>query len=60
MGGWPHEIEFIKYLLGRSPVLETLSIIPCVFDVENNLKMLIELVKCQRASTRAEVIFTRQ
>ncbi|KAH1265084.1 F-box/FBD/LRR-repeat protein [Glycine max] len=60
MGGWLHEIEIIKYLLGHSPVLETLSIIPCVFDVENNLKMLIELVKCQRASTRAEVIFTRQ
>ncbi|KAG5051623.1 hypothetical protein AAZX31_02G120300 [Glycine max] len=60
MGGWPHEIEFIKYLLGRSPVLETLSIIPCVFDMENNLKMLIELVKCRRASTRAEVIFTHE
>ncbi|QCD89913.1 hypothetical protein DEO72_LG4g865 [Vigna unguiculata] len=60
MGGWPHEIEFIKYLLCRSPVLETLSIIPCVFDMENNLKMLIELVKCRRASSRAEVIFIHE
>ncbi|XP_047182523.1 F-box/FBD/LRR-repeat protein At1g13570-like [Vigna umbellata] len=60
MGGWPHEIEFIKYLLCRSPVLETLSIIPCVFDMGNNLKMLIELVKCRRASSRGEVIFIHE
>ncbi|CAJ1932143.1 unnamed protein product [Sphenostylis stenocarpa] len=60
MGSWSHEIEFIKYLLGRSPMLETLSIIPCVFEMENNLKMLIKLVKCRRASSRAEVIFIHE
>ncbi|KAL2349052.1 hypothetical protein Fmac_003052 [Flemingia macrophylla] len=60
MGGWSHEIEFMKYLLRRSPVLETLNIIPCVFDMENNLRMLMELVKCRRASTRAEVVFYRE
>ncbi|RDY10607.1 F-box/FBD/LRR-repeat protein, partial [Mucuna pruriens] len=60
MGGWINEIEFIKYLLGRSPVLETFSIFPCVFDMENNLKILIELVKCRRASARAEVVFLHE
>ncbi|KAK7306988.1 hypothetical protein VNO77_39658 [Canavalia gladiata] len=60
MGGWPHEIEFIKFLLRRSTVLETMNIIPCVFDMENNLKILIELMKCRRASTRAEVVFVHE
>ncbi|XP_027361199.1 F-box/FBD/LRR-repeat protein At1g13570 isoform X2 [Abrus precatorius] len=60
MGGWPHEIEFMKFLLVRSPVLETMNIIPCVFDMENNLKILLELVKCRRASTRAEVVFAHE
>ncbi|KAK7309947.1 hypothetical protein RJT34_07103 [Clitoria ternatea] len=60
MGGWPLEIEFIKHLIGRSPVLEIMTIIPCVFDAENNVKMLTELVKCRRASSRAEVIFYRE
>lgn len=59
MSGVPHEMEFIKFLLGCSPVLEIMSIIPCVYDMENQWKMLIELVKFRRASTRAEIIFDR-
>lgn len=57
--GVPHEMELIKFLLGNSPVLETMGIIPCMYVVESQLKMLIELVKFRRASAQAEIIFTR-
>lgn len=60
MCGVPHEMEFIKYLLGSSPVLETMSIIPCMYVMESQIKMLIELVKFQRASARAEIVFIRE
>ncbi|KAF7808969.1 F-box/FBD/LRR-repeat protein [Senna tora] len=59
MCGVPHEMEFIKYLLGSSPVLETMSIMPCMYVMESQLKMLIELVKFRRASAQAEIIFVR-
>ncbi|KAK7275089.1 hypothetical protein RIF29_16196 [Crotalaria pallida] len=57
--GVPHEMEFIKFLLGCSPVLEMMSIVPCVHDTENQMRMLIDLVKFRRASTTAEVVFFR-
>ncbi|XP_058772194.1 F-box/FBD/LRR-repeat protein At1g13570-like [Vicia villosa] len=59
MSGVPHEIEFIRFLLGCSPVLETMSIIPSMYDMECQLKMLVELMKFRRASTKAEVYFIR-
>lgn len=59
MSGVPHEVEFIKFLLGCSPVLETMSIIPSMYDLECQLKMLVELMKFRRASTKAEVYFIR-
>lgn len=59
MSGVPHEMEFIKYLLGCSPALEKMSIIPCVYDVECQMKMLIEMLKFRRASTKAEIDFVR-
>ncbi|XP_061340751.1 F-box/FBD/LRR-repeat protein At1g13570 [Gastrolobium bilobum] len=57
MTGVPPELAFVKFLLGCSPVLETLSFSPCIFDPEIELKMLLELVKFRRASTRAEIAF---
>ncbi|CAL0315286.1 unnamed protein product [Lupinus luteus] len=60
MCGVPQEMEFIKFLLGCSPVLEIMSIAPCVHDMENEMRMLIELVKFRRASTKAEIVFTRE
>jgi hypothetical protein len=59
MSGVPHEIEFIKFLLGCSPALETMSIIPSMYDLECQLKMLVELTKFRRASTKAEIYFIR-
>ncbi|XP_004490301.2 F-box/FBD/LRR-repeat protein At1g13570-like [Cicer arietinum] len=59
MSGWPHEIEFIKYLLGCSPVLETMSIIPCIYNMKYHLEKLVELMKFRRASTIAEIYFSR-
>ncbi|MED6213011.1 hypothetical protein PIB30_089135 [Stylosanthes scabra] len=60
MCGVPHEMELIKFLLGSSPVLEIMTIIPCVYVVESQLKMLTELVKFRRASAKAEIVFIRE
>jgi hypothetical protein len=57
MSGVPHEMEFIKFLLEKSPVLEIMSIMPCQFVTDRRLNMLIELVSFRRASARAEILF---
>lgn len=57
MSGVPHELECIKFLLGNSPVLEIMSITPCVYVIEGRLNMLIELVRFRRASAQAEIVF---
>ncbi|KAF5929893.1 hypothetical protein HYC85_000105 [Camellia sinensis] len=68
MSGVPHEMEFIKFLLRNSPMLETMSITPSVYclcseiyvDIyvtDGRLNMLIELVRFRRASAQAEIIF---
>ncbi|KAJ6982288.1 hypothetical protein NC653_025410 [Populus alba x Populus x berolinensis] len=59
MFGVPHEMEFMKFLLANSPVLETMSITPCVYVMDGRLNMLIQLVRFRRASAEAEIIFTR-
>lgn len=57
MSGVPHELECIKFLLGNSPVLEIMSITPCVYVIEGRLNMLIGLVRFRRASAQAEIVF---
>ncbi|KAF2312779.1 hypothetical protein P3X46_031262 [Hevea brasiliensis] len=57
MSGVPHEMEFIKFLLGNSPVLEMMSITPCVYVMDGKLNMLIELLRFRRASAQAEILF---
>ena len=57
MSSVPHEMEFIKFLLSRSPVLERMSINPCVYVMDGRLNMLIELVRFRRASAKAEILF---
>ncbi|CAH1431258.1 unnamed protein product [Lactuca virosa] len=59
MSGVPHEIGFIGFMLGNSPVLETMSIIPSVYMTEDRLMFLIELTKFKRASPEAEMIFVQ-
>ncbi|XP_038994187.1 F-box/FBD/LRR-repeat protein At1g13570-like isoform X2 [Hibiscus syriacus] len=57
MSGVPHEMEFIKFLLANSPVLEMMSISPCVYVMDGRLNMLIELLRFRRASAQAEILF---
>ncbi|KAM7484489.1 hypothetical protein LguiA_000498 [Lonicera macranthoides] len=57
LSGVPHEMEFIRFLLGNAPMLEIMSITPSVYVTEGRLNMLIELVRFRRASARAEIIF---
>lgn len=57
--GVPSEMEFAKFLLENSPVLETLSITPSAYVTKDGrIDMLIEFVRFRRASPLAEVIFT--
>ena len=60
MSSVPHEMEFIKFLLRRSPVLEKLTINPCVYVMDGRLNMLIELVRFRRASDKAEIFFLQE
>lgn len=57
MSGVPHEMEFIKFLLKKSLVLETMRITPCAYVLDGRLNMLIELVSFKRASPEAEILF---
>lgn len=59
MSGVPHEMEFIKFLLNRSPELEIMSIMPCGYVIDGRLNMLIELVRFRRASAQAEIEFIK-
>uniref|UniRef100_A0A2K1ZFE4 FBD domain-containing protein n=1 Tax=Populus trichocarpa TaxID=3694 RepID=A0A2K1ZFE4_POPTR len=59
MSGVPHEMEFLKFLLANSPVLETLCITPCVYVMDGILNMLVQLVRFRSASAEAEITFTQ-
>ncbi|XP_021718276.1 F-box/FBD/LRR-repeat protein At1g13570-like [Chenopodium quinoa] len=60
MYGVPHEMELIKILLGNSPALEKMSIVPCVYVTELKVDMLVELVRLRRASPLAEIQFIQE
>ncbi|XP_052200547.1 F-box/FBD/LRR-repeat protein At1g13570 [Diospyros lotus] len=57
MSGVPHEMEFIKFLLESSPVLETMNIVPSVNATDGKFNTLVELLRFRRASAQAEIIF---
>ncbi|KAK9059994.1 hypothetical protein SSX86_020698 [Deinandra increscens subsp. villosa] len=59
MSGVPHEMGFIQFLLGNSPVLEIMSISPSVYVTEGRVNMLIDLLRLKRASAEAEIIFVQ-
>ncbi|XP_065880025.1 F-box/FBD/LRR-repeat protein At1g13570 [Euphorbia lathyris] len=59
MSGVPHEMEFIKFLLANSPLLQTMSITPCVYVMDGRLNMLIDLLRFRRASASAEIVFIK-
>ncbi|KAJ8563027.1 hypothetical protein K7X08_031479 [Anisodus acutangulus] len=53
--GLPHEIAFIKFLLGHSPVLEQMIVAPTIYVTDKVVKMLIDLLTFRRASPLATV-----
>ncbi|KAK3031790.1 hypothetical protein RJ639_036942 [Escallonia herrerae] len=57
MSAVPHEMKFIRFLLGNSPLLEVMSITPSIYVTDGKLNMLVELVRLRRASSQAEIIF---
>ncbi|KAJ8774672.1 hypothetical protein K2173_017118 [Erythroxylum novogranatense] len=57
MSGVPHEMEFIKFLLASSPVLEMMSIALSLYVRDRRLSMLIELLQFRRASAQAAIFF---
>ncbi|KAI3778837.1 hypothetical protein L2E82_08223 [Cichorium intybus] len=60
MIGVPHEVGFIGFLLGKSPVLETISITPSVYMTKDRfISLLIESTKLRRTSPEAEMIFVQ-
>lgn len=59
MSGVPHEMGFIEFLLGCSPVLEIMSISPSMYVTKGRLNLLIELLRFRRASAEAEIIFVQ-
>ncbi|KAI3778839.1 hypothetical protein L2E82_08225 [Cichorium intybus] len=61
MIGVPHEVGFIGFLLGKSPVLETMRITPNVPNLtKDRLSFVIELTKLRRTSPEAEMIFVQK
>ncbi|KAK4371095.1 hypothetical protein RND71_010570 [Anisodus tanguticus] len=53
--GLPHEIAFIKFLLGHSPVHEQMIVAPTIYVTDKVVKMLIDLLTFRRASPLATV-----
>ncbi|MCD7456149.1 hypothetical protein HAX54_030725 [Datura stramonium] len=58
--GLPHEIAFIKFLLGHSPVLEQMIVAPTIYVMDKVVKMLIDLLTFRRASPLATVKFVQE
>lgn len=58
--GLPHEIAFIKFLLGHSPVLEQMIVAPTIYVTDKVVKMLIDLLTFRRASPQATVKFVQE
>ncbi|XP_050224283.1 F-box/FBD/LRR-repeat protein At1g13570-like [Mercurialis annua] len=51
------EVEFVKFLLAKSPVLETISLQPHEgTSNDKQLAILMEIIRFRRASTNAEII----
>ncbi|KAF8407745.1 hypothetical protein HHK36_006880 [Tetracentron sinense] len=55
--GLAPELQFIKFLLVSSPVLEILSVTPKPDEYIKETEMLTELLRFQRASTIAKIVY---
>ncbi|XP_059316443.1 uncharacterized protein LOC132067270 [Lycium ferocissimum] len=57
VAGTKAEMQLIKVLLAKSPVLVRMVIKPCIMEDKKSLKVLTEITKFHRASSRAEVVY---
>jgi hypothetical protein len=55
--GIRYELEFIRFLLGTSPVLETVTVSSSLSDKDAKMDMVIELLRYPRVSPRAQLLF---
>ncbi|XP_060215832.1 uncharacterized protein LOC132642822 [Lycium barbarum] len=51
------EMQLIKVLLAKSPALVRMVIRPCEMENKKSLKVLAEITKFQRASSKAQVVY---
>jgi len=51
------EMQLIKVLLAKSPALVKMEIKPRQMETKKSLKLLVEITKFQRASSKAEVVY---
>ncbi|KAF3664811.1 putative protease 2-like [Capsicum annuum] len=51
------EIQLVKLLLTKSPELERMLIVPCLVEEFATVHILAELIRFQRASPNAEVVY---
>ncbi|KAL5723418.1 hypothetical protein ACHQM5_006822 [Ranunculus cassubicifolius] len=59
ISGVPDELEFIKFLLAKSPVLKTMTIKPSLYVSDGGWDMLIEMLRFPRASVQAGIIYVQ-
>ncbi|KAH0753650.1 hypothetical protein KY290_023920 [Solanum tuberosum] len=52
------EMQLIKVLLAKSPTLVRMVIRPCVMEDKESFKVLAEITKFPRASSKAEVVYS--
>lgn len=52
------EMQLIKVLLANSPTLVRMVIEPCEMEDKKSFKVLAEITKFQRASSKAEVVYS--
>lgn len=60
VSGTLHEMGFIKFLLNHSPVLKAMTVVPSAYVTDGRLSILVNLLRFQRASAQAEVIFVQE
>ena len=53
-------LDFVKFILAKAPMLRKVGIVvDKQVDIYNEVEMLRDLLQCERASTKAKVVFTR-
>ncbi|KAK1375081.1 F-box/FBD/LRR-repeat protein [Heracleum sosnowskyi] len=52
-----HDMEFVKFVLGRSPVLEVISISPDEYEYGGAMNMVNEVMRFRRASPKVRIKF---